>query len=172
MAQKLITDWEKQQEIRPLAAQFKSKYDVFALEIQVVNMKKLLGIEFYNEIITNLDSTEQKYTDILDGCDFSYGGFDYSHDGIRTFMAYLNAAEYQIRSKYTETAAGIVNKSNQDFEVISHAALKQLRVEMTEYAYTYWDMTKKFIFSSIENYPLYNECKKSSTFKPIITKIG
>ena len=173
MAQKLICTWENQSEIRALPQGFKTNFDNLSAEMQVVNLKKLLGIEFYNDIILNIDSTEAKYTNLLDGCDFEISGNQYRQEGLRVFLAHLISAEYQVRGKFHETASGLIIKTDQDYQQISSGAQKQLRNDLYEYAMTFWTEINRFLCQNTSTYTLFGlSSRQSQVYKPKIDKIG
>lgn len=173
MSCNLICTWENQKEIRPLPVGFDKYFDTLAEQVQTVDLKKLLGIEFYNDICANLDSTDTKYTNLLNGCEFTIGNYTYKSDGLRTFLAHLIASEWQISGKLHETAAGLIIKSNQDYEQVSFAAQKQQQNQIREFAFTIWTEIDRFLCNNSTIYTLYKvNSRQNSIYKPQISKIG
>jgi hypothetical protein len=151
MALNILCTWGYQDEIRALPVGFKKSFDNLSAEIQTVQLKKLLGIEFYNAILSN----KAEFSDLINGCSFENGGVTYNHEGLVTFLAHLIAAEFQVRGKIYETAAGVVSKNNQDFEAVPLSVQKQLRNEMNEYAMTFWTEIERYLLCNSVSYPLF-----------------
>lgn len=172
MMDDLIVTWEIQQSIRALPVGFEKYFDFLSRQVQTVVLKKKLGVEFYVELINNLDSTDEKWTNLIDGCTFSYGNYNYESKGLKVFLAHLIAAEFQVRGKFFETTSGLTIKTNQDFEGASLSAQKQMRAELSEFAYTFWTEIDRYLLANYQDYPLYMiSARPNSVYKPQIDKI-
>lgn len=169
MATILICNWTSQDAIRKLPLHFKQYFDNLSAEIQIVNLKKLLGIEFYNDLIEN----KGNYTELLEGCSFEISGYTYKQEGLIVFLAHLIAAEFQTRGKFHETATGVIIKTDQDYQQISAGSQKQLKNDLQEYAMTFWTEIERYLLNSTTQYPLFRiNSRPNSVYSPEIFKIG
>ena len=128
----------------------------FIAEVEQLDIKRLLGDEFY--VAINADKSS--YTDILEPKSYSYGGYNYSHKGLYYVIAYLVHARYVTEGDQKDTYTGYVIKNNDFSENLSYAAKKNIAKDMREVGFSYWNEIKDFIIRNSSDYPLF-ECDKN-----------
>ncbi len=152
----MILTFEKQQELKPIAASFRPKYRQLATEVERVELPQLIG---------DVD-IDLRDNDLLNGCEFEYKGKNTKHFGLRTVLAYLNYAKYVSESYIHDTFSGLVSKKNEYSERIPSSDIKRVQAENRQVAFFYFENVRRYIELK------YGRVQKSTNYyNPKITNI-
>ena len=143
----------EQQAIKPISSNNASKFDLLAIETQVKDLKPLLGFDFYQDLMNNPDSVENKK--LLDGGNYDRGGIVYSFCRAEICFSLFFYANYVMSSYFADTFTGFVSKNHEDAQPISSGDRKNLRDINKEVAFQYWEDCKQFIYCNKPDYPYY-----------------
>ena len=80
-----IWTWSEQQEIRPIDENNAHLFEQIQSEVQNHDLKKLIGFEFFNELLQNI----QEYELLLTGGEYTYNGSTYNFNGLIYVCAFL-----------------------------------------------------------------------------------
>jgi hypothetical protein len=126
---------QEQQSIKPIDQNSINKFQQLQNEVEINDLQKYLGTEFYQELKRNTSA----YTLLLSGGDYNYNGVDYIFGGLKSVCAYLLYAKYVRQSYITDTFSGMVAHTGQEFQRLSSAELANQEAMYKEIAGTYWD---------------------------------
>lgn len=83
-------------------------------------LKKILGIELYNEFIQGLESSgdiEQKWIDLRDGATYEYGEVQYQYEGLKDLLKpYIYQLAVQLNYRKLTTSGVVINRGQQNTE--------------------------------------------------------
>ena len=146
--------WSKteQQEIKKISPNvIAAIFDKLAEETQNVDLKNLLGIEFFNDIVAN----PTNYTDLLEGGTYEYNDITYTFSGLKYVLAYYFYARYLNNAGDYDTFSGIVQHNYDDAQRVGFGAIKSKINEAKEIAANYWDECKHFMSVNSGDYPYF-----------------
>ncbi len=150
----LLWTYENQQTIKPIAANFpRQQFEQIMNEVQVEDLQKLLGFEFYQDIIQN--PTDTWNAALLDGGDYEYNSVTYFYEGLKFVLAYFAYARYIRVSSKKDTATGFVNKQFEDSRRIPVGDESNLHKDFQKIAFKYWEECQKFISANSAEFPYY-----------------
>lgn len=144
-----------QQTIKPISANFsQDQFVQLQTEVQVEDLQKLLGFDFYQDLIQNPTSTANAA--LLDGGTYEIAGVTYSYVGLKFTLAYYLYARYVKVSFKKDTAAGLVRKNFEDSRQLDRGELGDYHKDFRKVAGSYWEENEKFIIANSSDYPFYN----------------
>ena len=125
------------------------------LDAQFNDIQKLIGSDFFNDLIENYTSSE--YQALLNSGTYVHSGTTYTNVGLKTVIIHYAYARYARFGSNTDTPFGLVVKSSEQTEQASAADKKAIYTENKNLAFNYWENVKKFLDRNIDDYPLYKE---------------
>lgn len=142
------------------------KLNPFILEAQEFELKKLMGSAFYFDFVSdfNLSPSLQVYSDLFNGCEFTYKEKTIRHEGIKSVLAYLSYARYVLNSNVEATAFGTVNKITAESKHVDEKTITRLHEQAYAGAMSYWEDVVKYI--EVQDFELW-ECKEKKRSFPI-----
>jgi len=157
----LLWTYENQQTIKPIAANFpEPEFEQIMEEVQVEDLQKLLGFDFYQDIIQN--PTDTWNAALLDGGDYEYNSVTYTYVGLKYVLAYFAYARYVRVSSKKDTASGFVSKQFEDSRQIANGDKANLHKDFQKIAHKYWEECEKFISANSSNFPYYHSASDLS----------
>lgn len=160
-----IISFIEQQQIRPISSNFVNKFEQLSVEVESLELDKLLGYAFYQAVYASPTS----YDDLLNGCSFEdYNGNIVTHRGLKYVLAYLNFAKYISESYVQDTFTGFVQKTRTDSERISSGDIKRLQQEAREIAFNAFSLIRIYLNKNYDLYPLWGCDSDVKTYKPIV----
>jgi hypothetical protein len=126
---------QDQQAIKAIDSNSLSKFNQLQNEVEVNDLQKYLGTEFYQELKRNTAA----YSVLLNGGTYTYNGVSYSFSGLIYVCSYLLYAKYVRQSYITDTFSGFVAHTGEGFQRLSSAELANQEAMYKEIAGTYWD---------------------------------
>lgn len=164
----LIT-YSEQQSIRAISGNRENDYDQWAIDVQTRDLRKLLGVKLYQDLIQN--PTDNKYITLLDGGTYTVDDFEYEQKGLKYVLAYFIFAEVVIDGKLHNTYSGQVYKNIPESQQPQYGALKAKRDSNRDIAFTYWEDIKRFLDDNTDTYEYWECSNRKKVFNPRITKI-
>tara|TARA_R110002049_G_scaffold309180_1_gene518124 strand:- start:14056 stop:14571 length:516 start_codon:yes stop_codon:yes gene_type:complete len=124
-------------------------------DAQFVDVQKLMGIDFYNDLIRNSTSTE--YQTLLNGGTYTYNGKTYTNYGLKSVIVFYAYARYILMGSQTDTPFGYVEKNSQNSTPVNYQSKKSMFKINQQTAYNYWESVRLFIERNKEDYPLWDD---------------
>ena len=149
--------YSEQQTIKPIDAnQPETLFDELSEEVQSVELRQLLGEEFYNDLIANPGN----YDDLLDGTTYVVDEVTYTVKGLKYMLAYFFYAAYMGQSGVVDTFSGMVHHNYDDSQRISNAQLKNLQAHYRQVAQSYWKECYNLMCENSEDYDYFYATRK------------
>lgn len=127
------------------------------IDAQFIDIQKLLGVELYEDLIAN--STDVKYTALLDGGSYTYSGNTYNNVGLKAVIAHYAYARYILFGSNIDTPFSFVGKTNGDSEKVDEKEKLRVYKLSQQMAFNYFENVARFLNRDSTNYPLWNgEC--------------
>jgi len=124
-------------------------------DAQFVDVQKLMGIDFFNDMLRN--STDTKYSKLLDKSDYNYKGKTYTNVGLKSVIVFYAYSRYLMFGSNVQTPFGLVQKQGNNSQEISFAEKKMMSKMNEQTAYNYWENVRLFIERNKEDYPLWKD---------------
>ena len=141
-----IWTWSEQQEIRPIDENNAHLFEQIQAETQDHDLKKLIGFEFYNELLNNIGD----YATLLSGGEYTYMGSDYTFRGLKYVCAYLFYSRYIRESRVNDTFTGFVTHTADGMHPLSSNEIMNLENRYKEIAATEWEACLHYLKSTEE----------------------
>jgi len=141
-------------------------------DAQFLDVQDLLCAEFYNDLMMN--STDAEYVELLNRGIYQYNGTEYTNVGLKTVICYYAHARYLKFGSATDTPFSLVEKTNNDSQIVSEKTKQILYKQNQQIAYKYWMNVEAFLNRKKSNYPLWkveDNCKPSGCRTFRINKI-
>lgn len=150
----LLWTYADQQTIKPISANFpRGEFEQIMEEVQVEDLQKLLGFDFYQDIIQNPTGTWN--AKLLDGGEYEYNSVTYFYEGLKYVLAYFAYARYVKISSKKDTATGFVSKQFEDSRQINVGKELNLHKDFTKIAFKYWEECQKFLSANSSEFSYY-----------------
>jgi hypothetical protein len=137
------------------------------LEAQDFDLRPILGDEFYFALVNDFNASPslQVYGDLFNGCTYTFGGREYTHEGIKAFLVYATYARYSADSATIATATGFVQKGSQYSEHVSEKTVSRLVEQARSGSQVYADRFMLFLDRNKQDYPLWLwNCKQNKKY--------
>jgi hypothetical protein len=141
-------------------------FEKYVFEAQAFTFKQLFPAWFYADMLQKKE--DEKYTDILNEKTFTHDGRIFSHEGLKTVLAYYTMAIYRLRGNAVDTSFGLVTKTNPSSEPVTYAERKEIHADLMQKGGQLFNEVKFFIDVNSDVYQ-WGEPKNYSKSK-IITK--
>lgn len=162
----MLMTFEDQQLIKEVSANNKKKFERIMKEVEELELDKLLGTTFYQDIVDNYDpdvsDPNDPYRLLVEGSKFmDASGNMITQKGLKQVLAYLNYSAYIQEAYVQDTFTGLVQKTRPDSESVSMGTIKNLQQHNREIAFNYFEKTREYLNLYSNLYPLYNTaCEK------------
>lgn len=157
-------------EFRQISTSVKDKLlNQFINDAQFVDVQKLLGRNFYNDLIRNY--TDANYQTLLNRGDYTYQSTTYTNVGLKAVIVHYAYARYVMEGSQIDTAFGYVEKLNPDSQIVSDGSKKTKAKSNQQTAFNYWENVLDFLDRNSDDYDLWTSCVvQKGNFR--ISKIG
>jgi hypothetical protein len=169
----LIT-YQKLNEIKPVSVNNRTKIEQIIKETEELELDKLLGPLFYQEVVDNYTPTTTAttettiYQDLVEGSTFVDScNNTVTQKGLWYVLSYLVYGNYIEVSYINDTLTGFVQKTRPDAQPISQGAIKNLVNKNREIAFNYFNKVREFLcenYNEFDNWSA-NKEKKDNDFK-------
>tara|TARA_R110000803_G_scaffold149081_7_gene214550 strand:- start:647 stop:1171 length:525 start_codon:yes stop_codon:yes gene_type:complete len=124
-------------------------------DAQFIDVQKLLGLDFYNEIVRNPTSTAN--ATLLDGGDYTYNGITYTNVGLRSVIVFYAYGRYVMFGSQTDTPFGLVQKQGQNSTEVDFGQKKTVSKMNQQTAFVYWENVRLFLDRKESEYSLWKD---------------
>lgn len=135
----------------------------FIKNAQNEDLRKLLGNELFFDVLKNENN---KYNDLLGGCEFTVNENSYKHEGLKAVLSDFTYARFIIHGSLHVTDFGFVEKSNQDSKPVSTNHRRDIKKMAEQSAHSKFELVKMYMTES-----RILRCKKINTRRRRIRKI-
>jgi hypothetical protein len=127
-------------------------------DAQFLDVQKLLGERFYNDLIINSATTANAA--LLSGGVYNYNGITYTNHGLKAVIIRYAYARYILFGSFIDSPFSLVEKlSSQDSQAVSSTDKKNISKSNQQAAFVYWENVKLFLDRNAGDYPLWrNSC--------------
>ena len=94
------------------------------VDAQFSDIQKLLGSDFYNDMIRN--STDANYVTLLNGSTYTYSDTTYTNVGLKVVLVHYSYSRYILEGSQTDTPFGYVLKDNENSTHVSESSKKSI----------------------------------------------
>jgi hypothetical protein len=120
-------------------------------EVQLINLKEVLGDRFYFDLISNLDNPT--YQDLLSGSTFQYCGITYIQEGIKSLLADYFMAKYVLVVNTNFTPFGATAKHSESSEPADRNSLKDISANQSQLAGAKLEIIRYYLDSNPTLFP-------------------
>lgn len=139
-----------------------NKVNTIIEEVQITNLKEVLGDKFYFDLIGNLDNPN--YQDLLSGSTFEYCGVTYHQDGIKALLADYFMAKYVLVINTNFTPFGATVKQSNDSEPVDRNSLKDYSNFQSQLASSRLEIIKHYLNANPSIFPNWNNNISTSDY--------
>lgn len=132
--------------IRAIKYEEEGDIDNKILEAQELDLKDMLGVEFYYQVLT----TPGNYTDFLEGCDYTYNRSTINWAGLKKMLCYYALARVYSNKNLVDTESGLMKKINEFSEGASRLETAELAGEMRSIGEHYQTECTRFLCEQTE----------------------
>lgn len=127
----------------------------YILEAQIVDLRKLLGQEFYYDLIKN--KNQEQYIKLIYGTEYTLEGSvnPLLFYGIEAYLCYKTYARYVTGSNIKSTPSGMVKKVDPNSEPASKTELQLLSDQANSMAIVYEEDILRYLGHHKTSYPLW-----------------
>lgn len=151
-------------------------FDQYIEEAQLLDIKVWLDDSFLLSLATARASNAltQDQKNALYGCEYTYNGQTYFHEGIKVALAYYAYARFLNNGGLVLTPFGLVNKEDDYSRPAENAEVSRLKKEAIHAAEAFKLDVSLFLSRNADKYPLYNciSGKRNAARKSHITIAG
>lgn len=116
--------------------------------------------------------SEQKYSDLFNGCDYTYAQRTHRHGGIKAMLIYYAFSRYVSNSNVNHTAFGLVDKINDHSTGVSKETLARQISNATALAEAEKNKVEMFLRYNINDYNEWIYANKYLTSAPSGVKLN
>ena len=125
------------------------------LDAQVFDLQKLLGANFFNDLVENYTSTD--YQTLLNGGTYDFRSVTYTNYGLKSVLVHYAYARYVRFGQNIDTPLGIVVKLADNSEQSSTSDKKAAYTDNQTLAFNYWENVRTFLDRNRSTYTLFDE---------------
>lgn len=140
----MLWTYTDQQEIRPIDENNAHLFEQMQTEVQNHDLQKLIGFEFYNELLNNIGD----YDLLLSGGTYTFENRTYTFKGLIYICAYLFYARYIRESRINDTFTGFVTHTADGMQPLSSNEIVNLENRYKEIAATEWEHCQHYLKST------------------------
>lgn len=120
-------------------------------QVQLTELKDLLGTTFFFDVLNNLDNPE--YQDLLTGSSFTYLGVDQYQDGLKALTADYFMSKYVMTINTNFTPFGATIKVTNDSTPADRNSLKDISTQQLQLAGSRWEVIRNYLTINQTRYP-------------------
>lgn len=135
------------------------KYDIDKVEQAITqahgDLREALGDAFFYDVMKN--QVDAKYTDLLEGSEFTKDDFILYQNGIKSLVADYAYARYLYELNINHSPFGIVNKNSQDSSPVDRNTIKDIVKQTNQDAARKWDLIEDYLNVSEEIFTVWKK---------------
>jgi hypothetical protein len=130
---------------------FDSKVKPHVLDAQEFDLRPLIGEEFWIELADDVSA----FPDLWEGLTYTHQGHTYQHPGLKAVLVMFAYARYKGSVQQTDTAYGLVVKTNEHSTPVSDRTLARAEAKAKSGAEIYWTRVRDYLCRKSTTYPLW-----------------
>lgn len=145
----------------------------YIVDAQQFDIKGLLGNAFFLDLVNDIIGSPSlvKYADLWNGCEWTFGGRTYRHEGLKTVLVHYTYSRYAMNANMEETAFGIVTKKEDNSDPVSDKTIQRKIDNAKSGAASYWKDVEWFLNDNYSAYPLWNYFVIDRKKRPTVTAV-
>ena len=126
----------------------------FILQAQEFDLKPFLGDPFFLAVYNDAPDFDI-YSDLWNGCNYTWGGYEYQHAGLKSYLIASSYARYLVKANSTSTPYGMVTKET-PYSSPTDGKVLALNIQQTKsVAIGYMAQVEAYITRNTELFPLW-----------------
>lgn len=123
-----------------------TRFNNFIRDAELADLRPLLGEVLYRDLVTNPTVTERgSYPDLLDGSNYAYSDYTYTHPGVKDVLVDLAYARYRFMGADIDTPFGSVVKQSQNSQPTGAGRDREIYSAIRKVAFAKWELVKDFL---------------------------
>jgi hypothetical protein len=139
------------------------------LEAQDFDLRPFMGDEFYFALVDDIKASPSLtvYADLWNGCTYTFGGRQYTQEGLKTYLVYASYARYVANASTIATATGLVGKNNQYSEPVTDKTIARITEQTRSGSQVYLNRVTDFLNRNRTDYPLWRVtgCERETPYR-------
>lgn len=129
------------------------KLNAFIQEAQFSDLRKLLGDQFYRDVLDNVATPS--YAPLLNGTDFDNASITKHHFGLKTVLIHFAYSRLIMRGDVVSMPFGFVRKNNPDNTSVSitPAERRDIRDENIRLANDHFGLVREYLDLNVATFP-------------------
>jgi hypothetical protein len=128
--------------------------DPFIIQAQEFDLKPFLGDPFFLALYADFPDLNV-YSDLWNGCTYEWGGYNYVHAGLNSYLISCAYARYLVKANSTATPFGIVQKETPYSSPTDPKILAMNIQQVKSASVGYLAQVEDFLFRKANDYPLF-----------------
>ena len=142
----------------PGSIDFTSRMEPHILQAERVDLKRTLGIRFYNQVIKGIADTEAIFETLRDGEDYNDDGITIKYEGLKPIIVNYALAHFYQNQDVNITRKAIVKKVNDLSEPLSAGEKSALTIAAKSTAKSYEEELRAYLKFNRTTYPAFFDC--------------
>jgi len=145
----------------------------YILEAQRFDLNKFLGDAFFLALIEDFEASPSlsTYSMLFNGGSYIHDGVNYQLYGVKELLVYYAYARYVNNSNVISTPTGFVNKTNPYSDQVTDKTIARSVDNARAGASFIEESLKTYLNRKKSDYPLWNNCEKTTNFKTRIRQV-
>jgi hypothetical protein len=139
------------------------------LEAQDFDLRPFMGDEFYFALVDDITASPSLtvYEDLWNGCTYTFGGRQYTHEGLKTYLLYASYARYVADASTISTGSGFMHKNNIHSEPVSDKTIARRTEQTRSGSQVYLNRVIDFLNRNRNDYPLWrvSGCERETPYR-------
>lgn len=128
------------------------------MQAQRIDLKRTLGIRFYNEVVAGITAATQKFVELRDGQTYDDDGIMIVYNGLKPIIVNYALSRFYQNQDINITRRAIVKKVTEFSEPLSGSEKQGLILSARSVAKSYEDDLRNYLQFRREDFPVYFEC--------------
>lgn len=144
----------------PSSFDFDKRFGIFVTQANRIDLKRFLGVDFYNDVIINLSLAipPVQYSDLLDGETYTNKrGNDVIYEGLRPVIANFAISRFIEKQQVNVTRKSTTKKKNDHSEPVSDKQLNTISSDYRSLANSYLKELYDYLEARKDLFPVYAE---------------
>lgn len=142
----------------PGSIDFTARMEPYILQAQRIDLKRTLGIRFYNQVIKGIADATLIFQTLRDGEEYDDDGIVIKYEGLKPIIVNYALARFYTNQDVNITRRGIVRKTNDLSEPLSGAEKQGLIIMAKSTAKSYEEELRAYLKFNRTIYPAFFDC--------------
>lgn len=144
----------------PSVFDFDKRFGIFITQANRLDLKNFLGVDFYNDVIINLEAgvVPAQYTALQDGETYqNKRGNSIKFEGLKPIIANFAICRFVEKQQLNVTRKSIAKKKNDHSEAVTEQVLNSLSSDYRSLANSYLTELYNYLEVKKESFPVYDQ---------------